>query len=230
MRLNGVDPTEDLLADQVRYYRARAAEFDRTAYGEPRDRNGQAFPASDDARVINELDLTGDVLELACGTGNWTRHIVQAADTVLAVDVAPEMIDIARQKIRTDNVTFVQADVFTWSPDRRFDAIFFGFFMSHVPPSMFDAFWQRLRDMLQPHGRVVAIDELTDRRDLEPNLNTEGGLPVARRTLSDGSDHRLIKVFFTADELRSRLAAIGWTADVRALPRGLFLLQAQRQG
>lgn len=225
-----MDPVEELLADQVRYYRARAKEFDRTAYGEERDRFGEPKSPLQDARVVAALDITGDVLEIACGTGVWTQHLAKTATSVLAVDVAAEMIDVARPKIHTDNVTFLQADVFTWSPDRRFDAIFFGFFLSHVPPAMFDGFWQRLDGMLAPAGRVLVVDELTDRRDLEPELSTEQGLPVARRTLSDGSDHRLVKVFFTADELRSRLEALGWNAQVRQLPRGLFLLDAQRQG
>ena len=226
----GVDPTQALLADQVRYYRARAAEFDRTAYGVQRDRNGQPFPVSDDARLIGDLGIAGNVLELACGTGNWTQHLAKTADFVLAVDVAAEMIEVARPKIATSNVTFLQADAFSWSPERDFDAIFFGFFLSHVPPQMFDGFWRHLEPMLRPGGRVLAIDELPDRRDLETNLQLEDGLPVARRTLSDGSDHRLVKVFYDAEELRTALAALGWSADVKPLPRGLFLLEAQRQG
>jgi 2-polyprenyl-3-methyl-5-hydroxy-6-metoxy-1,4-benzoquinol methylase len=230
MKGKSVDPTEELLADQVRYYRARAAEFDRTAYGIQRDRNGQPFPVSDDVRLIGDLGITGDVLELACGTGNWTQHLAHTARSVVAVDVAAEMIELAQPKIRTSNVTFKVADVFNWSPDRRFDTIFFGFLLSHVPPPMFDDFWRHLEPMLRPGGRVVAIDELPDRRDLEPHLQLEDGLPVARRTLSDGSDHRLVKVFYDAEELRTSLAALGWDAEVKPLPRGLFLLQAQRQG
>jgi SAM-dependent methyltransferase len=222
-----VDPTEALLADQVRYYRARAAEFDQTAYSTDADGTERPKSPSDDERVIRELNLGGDVLELACGTGAWTRHLAGVADTVLAVDVAAEMIELARPKIHTSNVTFVQADVLAWSPNRRFDAIFFAFWLSHVPPRMFNSFWERLAASLRDDGRVVVIDELPDRRHLEQDLTTENGLPVARRRLSDGSDHRLVKVFYAADEIRTALSDLGWTADVRPLPRGLFLLEAR---
>jgi demethylmenaquinone methyltransferase/2-methoxy-6-polyprenyl-1,4-benzoquinol methylase len=109
------------------------------------------------------------------------------AHTVLAVDVAAEMIEVAGPKISTSNVTFVQADVFTWSPGRRFDAIFFAFWLSHVTPAMFNRFWERLAAMVGDDGRVLAIDELPDRRNLEQNLTTENGLPVAQRQLRDGS-------------------------------------------
>jgi trans-aconitate methyltransferase len=224
-----VDPTEALLADQVRYYRARAAEFDQSVYRT--DSDGAELPKSpaDDERLVRSLGLSGDVLELACGTGSWTQHIARVADTVLAVDVAAEMLEFARPKIRSSNVTFLQADALTWSPDRHFDAVFFAFWLSHVPPRLFDRFWERLAAMLRDGGRVVAIDELPDRRDLETHLTMEDGLPVARRQLRDGSRHRLVKVFYAADELCTALNDLGWTADVRALPRGLFLLEAQRQ-
>ena len=214
-----MDPTKALLAEQVRYYRARAAEFDGTFRG---------AQSIEDERVIRELGLSGDVLELACGTGNWTRHIARVADTVLAVDVAAEMIELARPKIPTSNVTFVQADIFTWSPGRRFDAVFFAFWLSHVPPLLFERFWEQLASVVEDGGRVVAIDELPERRDLETDLTTEDGLPVARRQLRDGSRHRLVKVFYAADELRAMLRALGWEAGVRPLPRGLFLLEAHR--
>src|SRR6266511_3494592 len=30
---------------------------------------------------------------------------------------------------------FIRADIFEWVPDRRYDVVFFGFWLSHVPPS-----------------------------------------------------------------------------------------------
>lgn len=223
-----MDPTEALLADQIRYYRARAAEFDQTVYGTDREEAERPKSPDEDERVVRDLHLSGDVLELACGTGAWTQHLARVADSVLAVDVAAEMLEFARPKIASSNVTFVQADVFTWSPGRHFDAIFFAFWLSHVPPALFDNFWERLTTMLGDGGRVVAIDELPTRRGLERHLTTENGLPVARRALRDGSQHRLVKVFYGADELRSGLSDLGWEVEVRALPRGLFLLDARR--
>jgi len=203
-------------------------DFDRTVYATDSDGTDRPKSPTEDERVVRDLGLSGEVLELACGTGAWTQHLASVADSVVAVDVAAEMIEFARPKIATSNVTFVQADVFTWSPGRRFDAIFFAFWLSHVPPALFGSFWERLATMLGDGGRVVAIDELHARRDLEKNLTTENGLPVARRQLRDGTHHRLVKVFYGADELRTALDHLGWRAEVRQLPRGLFLLEATR--
>jgi len=46
-----------------------------------------------------------------------------------------------------DNVRFVRADVFTWRPDRRDDAVFVGFWLSHIPDGRCDG-------VLRPGGRL----------------------------------------------------------------------------
>ena len=64
----------------------------------------------------------GEVLELACGTGLWTRHLAQWHSRVVAIDASPEVIAINRQRVQSDLVDYVVADVFTWQPNARFDA------------------------------------------------------------------------------------------------------------
>jgi trans-aconitate methyltransferase len=78
---------------------------------------------------------TGDVLELACGPGAWTEKLLRHASGLTAVDGASEMLARARARVGDARVRFVQADLFTWTPDRRYDVVFFGFWLSHVPLS-----------------------------------------------------------------------------------------------
>jgi demethylmenaquinone methyltransferase/2-methoxy-6-polyprenyl-1,4-benzoquinol methylase len=59
--LGGV--VDEVLADQVSYYRRRAGEYDATAYGDI----GAARTRI--ARVLHQLAPRGSVLEIACGTG-----------------------------------------------------------------------------------------------------------------------------------------------------------------
>jgi demethylmenaquinone methyltransferase/2-methoxy-6-polyprenyl-1,4-benzoquinol methylase len=112
--------------EQIAYYRARAAEYDLTSYGDVHSA-GQRIAA-----LVRYLRPGGDLLEIACGTGMWTRHLADCAATVTAVDAAPEMITLARQRVTADNVTFVTADILTWAPPQRYDTIFFAFWLSHV--------------------------------------------------------------------------------------------------
>jgi len=100
--------TDDVLADQVDYYRRRAGEYDVTAYGDV------AAARARIARLVAEMRPTGCVLEIACGTGLWTEELAGLADTVTAIDAAPEAVEIARDRVRSANVSFEVADVFSW--------------------------------------------------------------------------------------------------------------------
>ncbi|KOG88170.1 methyltransferase type 11, partial [Streptomyces varsoviensis] len=140
-----------LLAEQMAYYRAGAAEYDRP-YAEREDL--RALPAT-----LDDLPIAGDVLELACGTGRWTPLLAARARSVTAVDAAPEVLSLARARTPHTHVQFVQADLFTWRPSRRYDTVFFAFWLSHVPPARLPDFWQTVAGAIAPGGRAVFIDD-----------------------------------------------------------------------
>src|SRR6476661_8044838 len=56
------------------------------------------------------------VLELACGTGLFTRHLAPHVAAVTAVDASPEVISINRGRVALPNVRYVQADLFAFEP------------------------------------------------------------------------------------------------------------------
>lgn len=197
----------ELMASQAVYYRRRAAEYDATSYGDV-----AAVRARVD-RIVANMRPTGVVLEIACGTGVWTSALAASADTVTAVDVAPETIAIARERVRSANVTFEVADVFTWAPTARFDVIFFSAWLSHVPASRFAAFWRLLRGLLTEGGRVLFVDEHVGERDKETYLR-DGGEIVERR-LEDGSTYRIVKNFVDPERTEHRLQDLGWESRIR---------------
>ncbi len=164
--------------------------------------------------LIGTLPVRGDVLELACGTGRWTPVLAARARSVTAVDAAPEMIAIARQRVGDLPVEFLTADLFGWQPPRRYDTVFFGFWLSHVPPERFAAFWSTVGAALRPAGRACFIDTSDREQDNEQVLPGEAA-PAARRVLRDGSQYRVVKLFWTPRELSARLAELGWEASIR---------------
>src|SRR4029453_15641888 len=107
----------------------------------------------------------GRSLGVALGNGLLKEALVGVADTVVAIDAAPEAVAIARDRVRSGNVTFEVADVFSWTTDDRFDVIFFSAWLSHVPMSRFEQFWRMLRRLLAEDGRVLFIDEHVDVRE-----------------------------------------------------------------
>ena len=199
--------TEEILADQVDYYRRRAGEYDATAYGD------LVTARTRITRLVTEMDPTGNVLEIACGTGLWTQALAASADTVTAIDVAPEVIEIAHDRVRSANVVFEVADVFSWAPGVRFDVIFFSAWLSHVPTSRFDRFWESLRGLLADGGRVLFIDEHIDERAKESYI--EGREDIVERRLNDGSTFRVVKNFVDPARLELDLRRLGWDCTVR---------------
>lgn len=199
--------TDEVLADQVDYYRRRASEYDATAYGDVDAARARI------ARLVASLRPTGTVLEIACGTGLWTEALAGPADTLMAIDAAPEALSIARNRVREANVTFEVADVFSWDPGTRYDVIFFSAWLSHVPTTRFDEFWQSLRSLLAENGRVLFIDEHVDVRDKEAYV--AGRNEVVERRLNDGTTHHVIKNFVDPEATERRLRELGWECVIR---------------
>jgi demethylmenaquinone methyltransferase/2-methoxy-6-polyprenyl-1,4-benzoquinol methylase len=227
------DPAlDELLAGQVAYYRARAGEYDAWWLREGRfDRGPEANAAwfADVAAVERTLAAwlaarrPRHALELACGTGLFTRHVAPAVESLDAVDASPEVIARNRARLaalRIGNVTFHEADLFAWRPTRRYDLVFMSFWLSHVPKARFASFFATLRDALAPGGAVYVIDSAHDPTSTAvDHVLPKGGREVATRKLDDGSTWRVVKVFWTPAGLDAALAAIGWQGAMTQTPR-----------
>ncbi|EST19057.1 class I SAM-dependent methyltransferase [Streptomyces roseochromogenus] len=197
-----------LLAEQRDYYRAAAAEYDRPYERVEELRDLLAF--------VDELPVIGDVLELACGTGQWTARLAERARSVTAVDAAAEVLALARVRTESPTVRFLEADLFEWQPPRRYDTVFFAFWLSHVPPSRFADFWSTVAAALAPGGKAIFIDDgpaavAATEEEVLANLP----VPAALRRLDDGSQYRIVKVFHDVRTLTDDLTALGWSVRIR---------------
>lgn len=199
---------EALLAEQMAYYRAGAAEYDRP-YAEYEDLRRLLT-------VVDDLPISGDVLELACGTGQWTPLLAARAHSVTAVDAAPEVLALARARTASPTVQFLLADLFEWQPPRRYDTVFFAFWLSHVPPTRLPDFWQTVATALVPGGRAIFIDDGPAAAAREEVLANQPA-PAALRRLDDGSRYRIVKVFHDARTLTDDLTSRGWSVDIRPM-------------
>ncbi len=136
---------DDLLTEQRAFYRARAPEYDEWWQRRGRYDRGEEMAAEwDQARssrwtiaALEAFGATGDVLELAGGTGWWTQRLSRTAGRLAVVDASFETLELNRQRVGRPDVDYVIADLFSWAPDRVFDVVFFSFWLSHVPRSRF---------------------------------------------------------------------------------------------
>ncbi len=145
--------------------------------------------------------------------GSGQGSLATRGHRVTAVDAAPEMLAVARDRVGDLGVEFVQADLFAWNAPRRFDTVFFAFWLSHVPPARFAAFWELVRRALRPGGRACFVDDGPGEEAVEEVLTGQPA-PAVRRQLNDGSVHRIVKVFPQPEQLARGLTSIGWSARV----------------
>jgi SAM-dependent methyltransferase len=206
----------EILAEQKRYYAERAPEYDDWWYRRgryTRDPERERRWLVDVAELEERLQSfapRGDVLELAAGTGIWTRRLVPAADRVVAVDANAETL-----ALNTPAAELVVADIFGWRPPQQFDVVFFSFWLSHVPEERFAEFWALVRSALRPDGRVFLIDSGP------PEVAGDGELQV--RQLADGREFTIVKRFWQPDELAERVAGLGFELDLELTGNDLFL-------
>src|SRR6185437_15858924 len=205
------DELELLLAEQIAYYRARAPEYEANS----------PWPYDEDlrTRLSSALDVfqpRGDVLELACGPGICTGILAVYASRLDAVDVSPEMLAIAAARVPQEHVRFIESDIFSWQPARRYDVVFFSAWLSHVPPQRFERFWALVGECLKQDGRVFFVDELPAEAAYE-QLIPGAIAPAVERPLETGAQYRGVKVFHTPDELREKLAKRGWDVMIHTI-------------
>ena len=227
---------DQLLDHQIEYYRQRAGEYDDWFYRRGRYDHGSESNQRwwDEVRTIDEalrsVGALGDVLELAAGTGIWTEKLAAQSDSIVAVDSSEEVLRLNRDRLgarsglrqaagRAVTPEYEIADLFEWTPTRRFDTVFFSFWLSHVPDAHFDSFWDTVRDSLKPGGRVFFVDsrpadESGARDHVKPDMSGR-----VRRKLADGAEFEIVKIFYQPDQLAKRLSNSGWVAKVGCTPR-----------
>lgn len=188
----------------IDYYAARAPEYDGV-YQKPE--------RQEDLRQIEAWlprVLAGrSVLEIACGTGYWTRLLAPGVPCLLGLDAVPETLRIARDRVPADHVAFAIGDAYAL-PLRGgfFDGAFAGFWLSHVPRRRLQDFLAGLQAALSPGAKVVFLDNRFVAGSSTPIFGSdEDGNTYQERRLADGSSHRILKNFPSERELREAVAA-----------------------
>ena len=210
------------LQEMILYYRERAHEYDQWFYRQGRFDRGQESNAHWFAEThevfaaLDTCDFTGEVLELAPSTGIWTERLAYTARTVTAVDASPEMIAVNQARVANERVSYLQADLFSWKPERLYDAVFFGFWISHVPLELLDAFLASVAAMLRPGGNVFFVDgqRQPDSTAIDHHLPAVGSQTMTR-ILNDGRTFEIVKNFYDPADLAARCARAGFEIEVR---------------
>ncbi len=112
----------------------------------------------------------GRVLDLACGVGYGTHHLLAqnpALGPALGVDVSSDAVAYADEHYLGPGVRFIAADAMRFTDADGFDTIVSLETIEHVPDPA--ALFAKLASLLRPGGRLVASVPTTPSVDLNPH-------------------------------------------------------------
>jgi protein-L-isoaspartate O-methyltransferase len=198
------------------YYRDRSAEYD-AIYAKP-ERQDDLARLRD---VLPPLVADSTVLEIAAGTGYWTRTLSASAAAITATDINRETLNVARtREYGPASVTFQVADAYALHEvPGQFDTAFIGFFWSHVLRADLPRFLDGLHARLGSGARVIILDNRYVPGSSTPISRTgPDGDTFQRRTLHDGRDYEIVKNFPARSQFTADIAAIGAEVEWTELP------------
>lgn len=191
-----------LVDDVTKYYAERAPVYDETA--------GYHDPVAEVLRIpiktrYRKFFRGRNVLEIACGTGYWTPVIGEVAASVLAIDINPALISMAKDRCKNlSNVNFQIANAYTLDGVHRgFDAAYGFFWWSHVPKEQLQTFLMALHDKLLPGALVMFVDQLRYEERVRKQDNE--GNTLEQRVLPDGRSFMVVKNFPNKQEVTNIL-------------------------
>ena len=117
-------------------------------------------------------------LEVGCGIGDFTRRLSPRVRELVAIDLSPEMIRIARERSAGfTNLRYQVADLMTWNaPEDGFDAVISIATLHHLP---YQAALTRVASLVRPGGMLVVL-EVWDRGTPVERMLSAAALPLSR--------------------------------------------------
>ncbi len=225
----------DLGAEMLAYYQARAPEYDDWYLRRGRYERGPVHDAAWNAeldiagRWLDALPIHGEIVELAAGTGWWSPLLASKGELSL-YDAADAPLDRARERLVAHRLRAHLHVRDAWAPaDRAVDAVFTGFWLSHVPRARIDDFLAIVRGWLKPGGTFAFIDSRFDPQSgAADHLTPADGQSIRR--LDDGREFTVVKVYYEPVDLETALARSGFVEPSVTTTGRFFLTGVARAG
>jgi SAM-dependent methyltransferase len=122
------------------------------------------------------------VLELGCGTGYFTSELVRSGAEIVAIDVSPDLLQLARAQHSAPNVRYELQNAYAMSyPDASFDSVVGSSVLHHleIQPAL-----REIHRVLKPSGSIF----FTEPNMLNPQIAVQKNVPWVKRKLGDSPD------------------------------------------
>ena len=183
-------------------------------------------PTRDLDKVVTQESLSdlnfSNVLELGCGSGKNTEWLISKADKLIGLDFSSRMLELARKKISSKNVSFICADLNEKWPvnNNSFDLATINLTLEHI--KILDHIFNSLFIKLRKGGKCFVCE-----------LHPEKQLAGSKARFQDNGTEIVLDVFQhseldyvqSAEKVGfSLLAKKDWYDDEKDLPRLISFL------
>jgi ubiquinone/menaquinone biosynthesis C-methylase UbiE len=119
------------------------------------------------------------VLELGCGTGYFTRELAATGAQITAVDISPDLLEVARRECPNGNTTFeIQNACALTYPDETFDSVVGSSVLHHLE---IDDALREIARVLKPGGSIY----FTEPNMMNPQIAAQKNIPAIKKRLGD---------------------------------------------
>lgn len=143
--------------------RSRKHEF--TGMGELYDRARPSYPPALFRQLDNHFNfrMGQTTLEIGCGTGKATEHLAVRGLTVTGIDIAPDLLAVAKGKLKGGKVSLLQSSFEDFrAPDASFDYVVSAQAFHWIDPAIAS---KKTRSLLKENGAVILLWNI--RRDAD---------------------------------------------------------------
>ena len=150
--------------------------------------------------LTNSLGNGIKVLEIGCGTGFFTKEIVKKDVKLTAIDISPDLVNIAKANITNPNVEFVIENAYEMKfEDDFFDAIVGSSVLHHLDV---DAALKEFYRVLKPGGQMA----FTEPNMMNPQIALQKNIPALKKALGDSPDETAFFIW----SIRKKLTKMGF--------------------
>jgi len=159
------------------------------------------------AMLTKHLKPGDAVLEIGCGTGYFTREIVKTGAKITAIDISPELLELAKADVDSDHVHFLIANAYELDMESNsFDSVIGSSVLHHLD---IEKAVKEFFRVLKPGG----ILSFTEPNMMNPQIALQKNIPYIKRKLGDSPD----ETAFFRWSLAKLLKKTGFT-DIRIKP------------
>ena len=194
--------------ETIEYYRKRAEEYDNIYYKDDPVRQGELAELYNMSRKV----LAGrTVLDIACGTGFWTREVSETAQSIIGLDINEATLAVARHKTYACPTEFLCRNIFAPGEfEPKPDGLLATFLISHVKRQEIETLRDRIKSTIVSGSPAFLCDNnlicemIPDLIPDEDSVNT-----YKKRKLENGKEYTILKNYFEPEELKAIFSSWG---------------------